>query len=53
MPIRPENRLFYPIDWAQLSDVIVDGEAHADLTRSYAVGISTIQRIEKRMKAGT
>ena len=27
MPIRPENRLFYPIDWAQLSDVIRFGRA--------------------------
>ncbi|GAN50840.1 hypothetical protein ME121_4897 [Methylobacterium sp. ME121] len=22
MPIRPENRFFYPIDWVQLSQVI-------------------------------
>lgn len=27
MPIRPENRFFYPIDWAQLSDVIRFGRA--------------------------
>ena len=28
---------------------LTDGETHADLARSYAVGISTIQRIKKRM----
>jgi len=27
MPIRPEHRFFYPIDWAQLSAVIRFGRA--------------------------
>ncbi|GJE14743.1 hypothetical protein FOHLNKBM_5818 [Methylobacterium longum] len=27
MPIRPEHRFFYPIDWAQLSAVIQFGRA--------------------------
>ena len=27
MPIRPENRFFYPIDWSQLSDLIRLGRA--------------------------
>lgn len=30
---------------------LIDGETHAELARSYAVGVSTIQRIKQRMKA--
>lgn len=41
-----------PAQQAEVRQRLTDGETHADLARSYAVGISTIQRIKKRMETG-
>ena len=38
-----------PAQQQEVRQRLTDGETHADLARSYAVGISTIQRIKKRM----
>ncbi|MBP33035.1 recombinase family protein [Methylobacterium sp.] len=36
-----------PLQQAEVCQRLEDGETHADLARSYAVGISTIQRIKR------
>ncbi|MBA9071615.1 DNA invertase Pin-like site-specific DNA recombinase [Methylobacterium sp. RAS18] len=38
-----------PAQQQEVRQRLTDGETHADLARSYSVGISTIQRIKKRM----
>ena len=37
-----------PAQQAEVRQRLTDGETHADLARSYAVGISTIQRIKRQ-----
>ncbi len=40
-----------PAQQDEVRQRLIDGETHAELARSYAVGVSTIQRIKQRMKA--